>query len=151
MDDIGKHYEHLCRPINYRDIFVSPASVIPRIRIDLFMLVLPPHPPLSLSSPSCAHFALSLSLCERAACAHNASFVRTFVPTRPLRHVVCLLWSAGVASHRVASQVFSKGDEYLTTLEDGTMISGWDTGLAGLRKGDRALIRYIFPTFVGSI
>lgn len=38
-------------------------------------------------------------------------------------------------------QVFSKGDEYLTTLEDGTMISGWDTGLAGLRKGDRAIIR----------
>ncbi|CAM9130989.1 unnamed protein product [Ectocarpus sp. 4 AP-2014] len=37
--------------------------------------------------------------------------------------------------------VFSKGDEYLTTLEDGTMISGWDTGLAGLRKGDRALIK----------
>lgn len=34
------------------------------------------------------------------------------------------------------------GNEYLTTLEDGTMISGWDTGLAGLRKGDRAIIRY---------
>ncbi|CAM9761054.1 unnamed protein product [Scytosiphon promiscuus] len=38
-------------------------------------------------------------------------------------------------------QVFSMGNEYLTTLEDGTMISGWDTGLAGLRKGDRAIIR----------
>lgn len=38
-------------------------------------------------------------------------------------------------------QVFSKGDEYRTTLEDGTMISGWDTGLAGLRPGDRAIIR----------
>lgn len=42
-----------------------------------------------------------------------------------------------------ALQVFSKGDEYLTTLEDGTMISGWDTGLAGLRKGDRAIIRCV--------
>ncbi|CAM9637463.1 unnamed protein product [Ascophyllum nodosum] len=38
-------------------------------------------------------------------------------------------------------QVFSKGDQYRTTLEDGTMISGWDTGLAGLRPGDRAKIR----------
>ena len=45
-------------------------------------------------------------------------------------------------------QVFSKGDEYRTTLEDGTMISGWDTGLAGLKPGDRAVIRCLCTWYI---
>ena len=44
----------------------------------------------------------------------------------------------------VGLKVFTRGDQYWTTLEDGTMISGWDTGLAGLKPGDRAIIRYIY-------
>ena len=47
--------------------------------------------------------------------------------------------------------MFSKGDEYLTTLEDGTMISGWDTGLANLRKGDRAVIRCVRMPVVATV
>ncbi|CAM9702446.1 unnamed protein product [Choristocarpus tenellus] len=41
-------------------------------------------------------------------------------------------------------EIFSAGERYMTTLEDGTMISGWDTGLSGLKPGDRAIIRCVF-------
>eukprot|EP00611_Tribonema_gayanum_P013740 TRINITY_DN2490_c0_g1_i1.p1 TRINITY_DN2490_c0_g1~~TRINITY_DN2490_c0_g1_i1.p1 ORF type:complete len:284 (+),score=120.66 TRINITY_DN2490_c0_g1_i1:78-929(+) len=36
--------------------------------------------------------------------------------------------------------VFAAADEYRCTLEDGTMISGWDIGLGGLTVGDKAVI-----------
>jgi FKBP-type peptidyl-prolyl cis-trans isomerase len=34
----------------------------------------------------------------------------------------------------------AQADEYRCTLEDGTMISGWDIGLSGLCVGDEAVI-----------
>ncbi|CAM9402336.1 unnamed protein product [Phaeothamnion confervicola] len=37
--------------------------------------------------------------------------------------------------------VFTRSDEYRCTLNDGTMISGWDAGLGGLNVGDEATIR----------
>lgn len=102
------------------------------------------------------HLFLWRAVCRNLCFYSGAVLVKLFLVSRFSRvawfHTFLFLAIFRDATQRTAlsfldlsRQVFAEGSEYRTTLEDGTMISGWDTGLAGMRPGDRAIIRYI-PT-----